>query len=404
MLLKDKHCIIGITGSIAAYKTANLIRLLIKEGAEVKVIMTKMAKEFVQPLTFATLAKQPILVDFYNPENADWNSHIALATWADVFIIAPATANTIAKMANGIADNLLLTTYLSARCKVFFAPAMDCDMYAHKATQNNINKLIYNGNIIIEPENGELASGLNGKGRMAEPEIIIQQIKTFFQKQYFLKNKKILITLGATHEKIDAVRYIGNYSSGKTGFALAEEAQKRGAEVCVIQGYTEVNTENKNIKIVKAKSADEMYKACIERYKEYDVIIFAAAVADYTPTKVYDTKLKHKDEELTINLKPTKDIAYEIGKIKLKNQISIGFALETNNELENAKRKLQHKNFNFIILNSINNQNTCFNSNDNKITIIHNDNTIIDYDTKHKSLVASDIIDQIQDALKIYKL
>jgi phosphopantothenoylcysteine decarboxylase / phosphopantothenate---cysteine ligase len=390
--LNSKNFIVALSGGIAAYKTASLVRLLIKEGANVKVVMTDMAKEFISPLTLATLSKNPVLVDFYNPENGDWNSHVDLGLWADAYIIAPATANTMAKMANAVADNLLVTTYLSARCPVFVVPAMDLDMFIHPANQNNIHTLKSFGNIIIEPPSGELASGLSGKGRMEEPENIISIVKDYFQKKKFFANKKILITAGPTHEKIDAVRFIGNYSSGKMGYAIAEELADCGAEVILISGPIKLPINNKNIKIVNVKSAEEMFEAAMRIFPDTNAAIMTAAVADFTPEKVIDIKIKREKSDLNLVLKPTKDIAEAIGKIKKETQILAGFALESENEIENAKKKIKNKNLDFIVLNSLNNENTCFDSDFNKISIINNKSEITEFEFKNKTLVAKDII------------
>lgn len=397
--LKGKNFLLGITGSIAAYKAASLTRLLVKEGAKVKVIMTPLAKEFITPLTLATLSKNPILVDFFNPENGDWNSHVDLGLWADGYIIAPATANTMGKMANGVADNLLITTYLSAKCPVFIAPAMDLDMYKHPATQKSIETLKSFGNTFIEPTDGELASGLIGKGRMEEPENIIKNISEFYEKKKSLSNKNILITAGPTYEKIDAVRFIGNYSSGKMGYAIAEECANRGANVTVVSGPVKISTEHKNIKVVKVESANEMFNKAIEMFKKSDVAILSAAVSDYAPENKIKTKLKRKEGNLTLSLSPTCDIAAEIGKLKSNNQISIGFALEKENEFENATGKLKRKNFDFIVLNSMNDEGAGFNSDTNKITIIDNKLHKKEFNLKTKDLVAIDIIDKLEDYL-----
>lgn len=399
-MLKGKKFLLGITGSIAAYKAANLIRLLVKENAEVKVIMTPLAKEFITPLTLATLSKNPILVDFFNPENGDWNSHVDLGIWADAYIIAPATANTIAKMANGIADNLLLTSYLSAKCPVFIAPAMDLDMLKHPATQNNIGILNSFGNILIEPRDGELASGLVGKGRMEEPEIIVQKIKDYFQKKNSLQNKKILITAGPTHEKIDAVRFIGNYSSGKMGYALADECASRGAEVILISGPVNISSAHSSIKIISVTSASEMSEQALSLFPDCDIAILAAAVADYSPEKPSENKLKRNKENLNLVLIPTLDIAAEIGKIKTQKQITIGFALEKENETKNAELKLIKKNLDLIVLNSMNDNGAGFNGDTNKITIFDNKGQVFEFILKHKNLVAIDIIDKLEDYLK----
>jgi phosphopantothenoylcysteine decarboxylase / phosphopantothenate---cysteine ligase len=399
-MLKGKKFLLGITGSIAAYKAAHLIRLLVKENAEVKVIMTPLAKEFITPLTLATLSKNPILVDFFNPENGDWNSHVDLGLWADAYIIAPATANTIGKMANGIADNLLLTSYLSAKCPIFVAPAMDLDMFRHSSMQKNLDTLRSFGNHIIEPAEGELASGLIGKGRMEEPEKIVEKIIDYFQKKNSLKNKKVLITAGPTYEKIDAVRFIGNHSSGKMGYALANECSARGAEVIIISGPVNISVANQSIKVVPVTSAIEMYHKTISLFPDYDIAIFAAAVADFTPSNPSENKLKRDKENLSITLLPTTDIAAEIGKIKTKNQITVGFALEKENESLNAETKLIKKNLDFIVMNSMNDLGAGFNSDTNKISIFDNKGQSFEFNLKHKNLVAIDIIDKLEDYLK----
>jgi len=362
--------------------------------------MTPLAKEFITPLTLATLSKNPILVDFFNPENGDWNSHVDLGLWADAYIIAPATANTIGKMANGIADNLLLTTYLSAKCPVFVAPAMDLDMFKHPANQKNIEVLRSYGNIFIEPTEGELASGLIGKGRMEEPEVIVEKIRDYFQKKNSLKNKKVLITSGPTYEKIDAVRYIGNYSSGKMGYALAEECAVRGAEVFLISGPVNLKTTHPLISRIDVSSADEMHKKALEVFPDCHIAILAAAVADFTPENPSESKLKRGDSNLQISLTPTRDIAADIGNGKKPGQITIGFALEKENETENAIKKLKKKNLNFIVLNSMNDKGAGFNSDTNKITIINNKEEVFKFNLKHKNLVAIDIIDKLEDYLK----
>ncbi|MDR1056328.1 MAG: bifunctional phosphopantothenoylcysteine decarboxylase/phosphopantothenate--cysteine ligase CoaBC [Prevotellaceae bacterium] len=391
-MLKGKHILLGITGSIAAYKAAILIRLLVKEGAEVKIIMTPMAKEFITPLTLATLAKNPILVDFFNPENGDWNSHVDLGLWADAYLIAPATANTIGKMANGIADNLLLTSYLSARCPVFVALAMDLDMYLHPANQNNLNILRSYGNHIIEPTAGELASGLIGKGRMEEPKAIADYLCNYFQNNSFLAGKKVLLTVGPTYEKIDSVRFIGNYSSGKMGYALAEELAQQGADVLLISGPTAIKMMHPNIQLCRIESAEEMYRQAVKAFPEADVAIMCAAVADFTPENVSDKKIKRGSEDLIIKLKPTKDIAVELGKLKSPRQVLIGFALETDNEEFNALKKLQAKNLDFIVLNSLNDEGAGFGTDTNKISIIdkHDKKTV--FALKPKNEIAKDIV------------
>ena len=396
--LQGKNFLLGITGSIAAYKAANLTRLLIKEGASVKVIMTPLAKEFITPLTMATLSQNPILVDFFNPENGDWNSHVDLGLWADGYIIAPATANTMGKMANGIADNLLLTTYLSAKCPVFVAPAMDLDMFKHPANQENMQKLKNLGTIFIEPEDGELASGLIGKGRLAEPESILEQIKEYYQKKKSLNNKTVLITAGPTYEKIDSVRFIGNYSSGKMGYAIAEECAQRGAKVILISGPVNISHAHKNIQKISVNSAQEMFDQSLSQFQNADIAILAAAVADFTPIETSNTKIKRKDNNLELQLKPTKDIAAELGKRK-NDKILIGFALESENETLNALEKLKRKNFDFIILNSMNDKGAGFNYDTNKITILDNKEQKFEFKIKQKNLVAIDIIDKLEDYL-----
>lgn len=394
-VLKDKHIIIGITGSIAAYKAAILIRLLVKAGAEVKVIMTPMAKQFITPLTLATLAKNPILVDFYNPENGDWNSHVDLGMWADLYLIAPASANTIGKMANGIADNLLLTTYLSAKCPVCVAPAMDLDMYAHPANLKNLETLKSYGNKIIEPASGELASGLMGKGRMEEPEAIVKYIEDFFFQPLELSGKHFLVTAGPTYEAIDPVRFIGNWSSGKMGYALAEELANRGANVTLVSGPTSLSTTHPNIKRINVISADQMYQKCIEVFSNTNGAIMCAAVADYRPDSYSDVKIKRKSDDLTINLTPNKDIAAELGRMKTAKQVLVGFALETNEEEQNSIKKLKSKNLDFIVLNSLRDKGAGFHHDTNKISIIFKDGKVEHFDLKSKAEVAQDIVNQV---------
>ena len=398
-MLGGKHILLGVTGSIAAYKAANIVRLLVTQGAEVKIVMTPLAKQFITPLTLATLAKNPIYVDFFNPENGEWNSHVSLGMWADAYLIAPATANTIGKMANGIADNLLLTSYLSAKCPVFVAPAMDLDMYAHPAVQKNIETLKSYGVHFIDAEDGELASGLVGKGRLAAPERIVESLDAFFNGQMSLTGKKVMVTAGPTYEKIDAVRFIGNYSSGKMGYAIAEECAARGAEVVLISGPTSLNVHNSNIKLVRVNSAREMYEACNQEFPQCNAAVLSAAVADFTPQNVSDTKIKRKDNNLEITLKPTDDIAASLGKQK-GDRVLVGFALEKENELENAIGKLERKNFDFIVLNSMNDKGAGFNHDTNKITIINRSKEVKNYDLKSKVMVAKDIVDEIEKLLK----
>lgn len=394
-MLKGKHIIIGVTGSIAAYKAANLIRLLKKEECDVKVIMTPLAKEFITPLTLATLAKNPILVDFFNPENGDWNSHVDLGLWADAYLIAPASANTMGKMANGIADNLLLTTYLSARCPVFIAPAMDLDMFQHPATQANIQKLRSYGNHVIEPTAGELASGLVGKGRMEEPEQIVDYLSSYFDLKKKLNGKTCLVNAGPTFEQIDPVRFIGNNSTGKMGYAIAQELANRGAQVELVSGPTHETITHTNVTLTRVTTAAEMATVCMEKFKTAEIAILSAAVADFTPINKASEKIKREKENYTIELKPTTDIAAELGKVKRNNQILVGFALETNNEEANAKSKLERKNLDFIVLNSLQDKGAGFGGDTNKIKIYCKDGEVFSFDLKSKKEVAADIIDTI---------
>lgn len=394
-MLKGKHIIIGITGSIAAYKAATLIRLLVKRGAEVKVIMTPLAKEFITPLTIATLCKNPILVDFYNPENGDWNSHVDLGLWADLYLIAPASANTMAKMATGVADNLLLTTYLSAKCPVMVAPAMDLDMYQHPATQQNIGILQSRGNVIVEAATGELASGLSGKGRMEEPEVIAAEVEHFFASQNRFAGKTVLITSGPTYEPIDPVRFIGNYSSGKMGKSIAEVFLAQGANVIFITGPTSNIPVGDNLEVVKVKTAAEMHAAALAHFPNSQIAIMAAAVADFTPEVSSSSKIKREGDNLTLVLKPTKDIAADLGKQKAPGQVLVGFALETNNEAQNAAKKLSAKGLDFIVLNSLNDQGAGFGFDTNKITIISKSGESVPFQLKPKNQVAADIVDVI---------
>ena len=394
-MLNGKHIILGITGSIAAYKAAMLCRLLVKEGAEVKVVMTPLAKQFITPLTMATLSKNPILVEFFNPENGEWNSHVSLGEWADMLLIAPATANTIAKMTTGIADNLLLTTYLSARSKVAVAPAMDLDMYAHVTTQQNLRTLAQRGVAIIEPGAGELASGLMGKGRMAEPEDNVEQVKAMLcpHNESPLHGKRFVVTAGATIEKIDPVRYITNHSTGKMGYAIAEQLAARGAEVRLISGRTTLDTPH-GVERIDVLSAEEMYTATTKEWAEADGAVMCAAVADYTPKHVADHKLKKGDGEMFIELKRTKDIAHELGA-KKQGRVLVGFALETDNEEANAEGKLQRKNFDFVVLNSLRDAGAGFRSDTNKITLIDKAGRE-EYPLMSKRDVANIIVDKIE--------
>ena len=394
-MLKGKHIILGVTGSIAAYKAATLTRLLVKEGASVKVVMTPLAKEFITPLTMATLSKSPIMVDFYNPENGDWNSQVDLGVWADLYLIAPASANTIGKMAGGIADNLLLTTYLSAKCPVMVAPAMDLDMYKHPVTQRNLKVLQSFGNIIIEPESGELASGLIGKGRMEEPERIVAFIADYFARQEDFKGKKVVVTAGPTYEKIDPVRFIGNYSSGKMGLAIAEEFAGRGAEVVLVCGPVNLKTSHPAIRRVDVESAVQMYEVTSKEFVNSDVAVLSAAVADFTPKEKADHKIKRGKDDLLLELLPTKDIAAELGRIKTASQLLVGFALETNDEEVNALSKMQRKNLDMIVLNSLNDKGAGFSVDTNKVTILDKAGDKTVYELKTKVEVAKDIVDQI---------
>ena len=396
-MLNGKHIILGITGSIAAYKAAMLCRLLVKEGAEVRVVMTPLAKQFITPLTMATLSKHPILVEFFNPENGKWNSHVSLGEWADMLLIAPATANTLAKMVTGIADNLLLTTYLSARSKVAVAPAMDLDMYAHVTTQQNLQTLAERGVAIIEPQAGELASGLVGKGRMAEPEDIVEQVKAIFaeqEKKKSLEGKRYIVTAGATIEAIDPVRYITNHSTGKMGYAIAEELASRGAEVSLISGRTTLSTP-KGVKRIDVLSAEDMYNAAVKEWENADGGVMCAAVADYTPVSVAERKLKKSDDDMRIELKRTKDIAKELGASK-GNRVLVGFALETDNEEANAEGKLQRKNFDFVVLNSLQDAGAGFRGDTNKVTLIDR-NGSEEHPLMSKRDVAKVIVDKIEN-------
>ncbi len=394
-MLKGKHIIVGITGSIAAYKAAALVRLLVKEGAEVKVVMTELAKQFITPLTVATLSKHPVMVEFYNPENGDWHSHVDMGLWADLYLIAPATANTIGKMAHGIADNLLLTTYLSAKCPVMIAPAMDLDMYRHPATQNNLSILRSYGNLLIEPAEGELASGLVGKGRMAEPEEIVAFIHHYFHRRDDLAGKRVLLTAGPTYEKIDPVRFIGNYSSGKMGFALAENFAERGAEVILVAGPVPLQTRHPRIRRINVESAAEMYDAVMGESESCQIIVSCAAVADFRPKHREAAKIKRGKEDLVLELEPTADIAAALGAKKKAGQLLVGFALETNDEECHAIQKLHHKNLDLIVLNSLQDANACFGYDTNKVTLIDRSGQPSHYALKSKQEVAEDIVNKI---------
>jgi len=393
MTLHGKHIIAGITGSIAAYKSAMLVRLLVKEGAEVKVLMTPLAKKFITPLTMATLSRNPVLVDFFDPENGAWNSHVDLGLWADALLIAPATANTIAGMATGSAGNLLLTTYLSARCPVFIAPAMDMDMFQHAATAQNLQTLRIRGVHIIEPSTGELASGLDGKGRMEEPENIVHYLANVLNTGD-CTGKKVLVTAGPTYEPIDPVRFVGNHSSGRMGYALAEELAKRGAEVILVTGPTSLQVKHPAIRRIDVTTAEEMHRAATEHFPNVDAAIMAAAVADFSPAAVKHEKIKDK-QGFDLKLVPTKDIAAELGAKKRPGQVLAGFALETGNETGNAMKKLVKKNFDFIVLNSLNDVGAGFGHATNKITIIDKDGQTVPFELKSKEKVAKDIVDKL---------
>jgi phosphopantothenoylcysteine decarboxylase/phosphopantothenate--cysteine ligase len=395
-VISGKNILLGVTAGIAAYKSAFLVRLLVKKGANVKVVMTPSAKEFVTPLTLSTLSKNEVLSSFTDEDNdnAQWNNHVELGLWSDLFIIAPATANTLSKMANGTSDNLLLATYLSAKCPVYYAPAMDLDMYKHPSTEATFKKLNSFGNIQIPAESGELASGLIGKGRMAEPETIVSFLEQDILKQLPLRGKRVLITAGPTFEAIDPVRFIGNHSSGKMGFAIAEAAANLGAEVTLISGPVSLQLEHSFIKIVRVTSAQEMYDATHGSFATCDIAILSAAVADYKPIQVADQKIKKKDGSLTLQLTKTKDILASLGAIK-KDQFLVGFALETQNEEENAKLKLKKKNLDLIVLNSLNDKGAGFKVDTNKVTLITRDNKIIPFQVKLKTEVAKDILEHI---------
>ena len=396
-MLKGKHILLGITGSIAAYKAAMLCRLLRVAGAEVKVVMTPTAKEFITPVTMATLSKNPIAVEFYNPENGDWHSHISMGEWADCYLIAPATANTIAKMAYGIADNLLLTTYLSARCQTVVAPAMDCDMFCHEATQENLAKLRERGVVILESPEGELASGLMGKGRMMEPEQIVEAVDRLLSAEQSLAGKRVMVTAGATIEAIDPVRYISNHSTGKMGYAIAESLARRGAEVVLVSGKTALQTPQ-GVRRVDVCSAEEMYEASVAEFEACDCAVMCAAVADYTPVEVSATKIKKSDASFSIELRKTKDIALELGKVKGARKI-VGFALETDNEQVNAEKKLTEKRLDMIVLNSLRDEGAGFGHDTNKVSFIDATRRE-ELPLLPKSEVAERIVDRIEQLLK----
>jgi phosphopantothenoylcysteine decarboxylase / phosphopantothenate---cysteine ligase len=395
-MLAGKKILLGVSGSIAAYKSALLVRLLVKEGAQVRVIMTQAAHDFITPLTLATLSKNPVLTEFTAEKNAGtWNNHVELGLWADLLVIAPASANTLAKMAHGTCDNLLLAVYLSARCPVWFAPAMDLDMLEHPSTQNNIQTLKSYSNIIIQPGVGELASGLIGAGRMAEPDEIVEKIKIHFTKSNALQGKKALVTAGPTHEALDPVRFIGNNSSGKMGYAIAEELADKGADVVLVSGPTTLTLSHPRIKIIKVNSADEMYQACISNFDPTNIFVLAAAVADYKPATQAEQKIKKTDTSISLELIRTRDIAAELGKQKKETQFIVGFALETENEKENAIKKLASKNFDLIVLNSLNDKGAGFGYDTNKITLISRKGETTEFSLKSKKEVAHDIVNAI---------
>ena len=395
-MLKGKKIVLGITGSIAAYKACYIIRGLIKAGAEVQVVITPAGKEFITPITLSALTQKPVVSEFFSQRDGTWNSHVSLGLWADAMLIAPCTASTLGKMANGIADNMLITTYLSMKAPVFIAPAMDLDMYQHPTTQQNMQRLLSFGNQIIEPQSGFLASGLEGKGRMEEPEQIVAYLDNYFEPKD-LKGKKVIITAGPTYEKIDPVRFIGNYSSGKMGFALAEECARRGAEVTLIAGPVSIQCSSQ-IHRIDVESCEQMYHAATENFLHADAAILCAAVADFRTEHIASEKIKREKDDLVIRLKPTYDIAAQLGQMKQENQLLVGFALETNDEEANAHKKLEKKNLDFIVLNSLQHKGTCFQSDDNQISIISREGQQ-DYDKKSKQQVAKDIVDELSKRL-----
>ena len=392
-MLKGKHIILGITGSIAAYKAAYLLRLFIKQGAEVQVVMTPAGKEFITPVTLSSLSGKPVVSEFFTANTGEWHSHVDLGLWADAMIVAPATASTIGKMAHGIADNMLVTTYLSCKAPVFVAPAMDLDMYAHPSTRHNLELLRSYGNHIIEPATGELASHLTGKGRMEEPEQIVAVLDRFFDRPQPLAGKRVLVTAGPTYEKIDPVRFIGNYSSGKMGFALAEACAEAGAEVTLVAGPVSLTTSHASIHRVDVESAAEMYRAAVDAYDRADAAIMCAAVADYAPETVSDVKLKRSGDERVLRLKPNPDIAVELGRRKRPGQCLVGFALETNDEESNARLKMEKKNLDFIVLNSLRDAGAGFRCDTNKVTVIGREGEPVEIPCKLKTEVAADIVD-----------
>lgn len=395
-MLKGKHIILGISGGIAAYKAVSLLRLFVKAGADVQVVITPAGKEFITPVTLSALSGHPVISEFFTANTGSWNSHVDLGLWADAVVIAPATASTIAKMANGVADNMLITTYLSAKAPVFIAPAMDLDMFAHPSTQRNLDWLRSYGNHIIEPASGELASHLIGKGRMEEPEQIFKVVADFLTRRKDMEGKKVMITAGPTYEKIDPVRFIGNYSSGKMGYALAEECAEHGAEVVLISGPVSIKAHHPSINVVSVESAQQMHDAALSAFADSDAAIMCAAVADYAPVVVAEKKIKReKDDIPVIELKKNPDIAAALGKIKKPGQMLVGFALETDNEMANAQSKLERKNLDMIVLNSLADKQAGFGVDTNKVTIIEKDGTVHSYEVKPKKEVAADIVDLI---------
>lgn len=394
-MLTGKKIVLGVCGSIASYKAASLVRLLLKAGAEVQVVMTKDAVSFITPLTIATLSKKPVLIDYFVPESGEWNNHVDLGLWADILLIAPASANTLGKMATGICDNLLLATYLSAKCPVYFAPAMDLDMWKHPSTAQNVKLLQSYGNILIQPNAGELASGLIGEGRMAEPEEIVALLQQELKKKIPLAGKKALVTAGPTYEAIDPVRFIGNHSSGKMGFAIAEELYRLGAEVTLISGPTALSLSSKTIKRIDVVSADDLLEATLAEFGEADITVMSAAVADYKPEQVADQKIKKKEQAFSLNLIKTTDILAELGNKKRANQVLVGFALETENELAHASEKLKRKNLDLIVLNSLTDEGAGFKSDLNKITILDKQLNAETFVLKPKNEVAQDICQKI---------
>ena len=396
-MLKGKKIVLGITGSIAAYKSCLIIRALIKHGAEVQVVITPSGKEFITPITLSALTHKPVISEFFSQRDGTWHSHVDLGLWADAMLIAPCTASTLGKMAHGVADNMLITTYLSMKAPVFIAPAMDLDMYQHPSTQANLQQLKSYGNHIIEPASGFLASGLEGKGRMEEPEKIVEQLDIFFNSSADLRGKHIMITAGPTYEKIDPVRFIGNYSSGKMGYALAEECYRRGAEVTLISGPVSLSC-SEGIKRIDVESCEDMYEQAIKAFPQQHAAILCAAVADFKPENVAETKIKREKDDLFLRLKPTQDISSTLGKMKTSDQHIVAFALETNNEELNAKQKLEKKNADFIVMNSTRNPGTTFQSDENQITIIHKEGKK-EYAKKPKTDVAKDIVDELATLL-----